>query len=139
MRENQFSDPDLGHLLNVQLIFDFLLISESFKNLLIFILNVQPTRTLGRLFEELEGWTKETGEAKKIVNRLDIDLRNSLAHFMFKEVDDRIYYYEHIKGGSEWTLRENSLKPSDLLDKIYEQSLMRAIFFHTITDWYGLT
>lgn len=106
MRENQFSDPDLGHLLNVQLIFDFLLISESFKNLLIFILNVQPTRTLGRLFEELEGWTKETGEAKKIVNRLDIDLRNSLAHFMFKEVDDRIYYYEHIKGGSEWTQRK---------------------------------
>ena len=134
MRKYQFSDADLEHLLDVQLIFDFLLISESFRNLLISILKFRPILTLRQLFKELEKLTRKTGESQKIANRIDIDLRNSLSHFTFKEAEATIYCYNPVKKDNYWILKETKIKPSDLLEKIYSQSLMRRILFHIIVD-----
>jgi len=137
MREYEFTDPDLGHLLIVQLIFDFLLVSESFKNLLIGVLKFPPITTLGKLFEKLESITHETGASQKIAKRIDVDLRNSLAHFTFKATEATIYSYNHVKKDNNWILKETKIKPSDLLEKIHNQSLMRGILFSVIVDWYG--
>ena len=56
MSENEFSDPDIGHILFVQLIFDFLLVSESFKNILVFVLHINPKKTLRQLFGSVGCW-----------------------------------------------------------------------------------
>lgn len=138
MRENEFTDPDLGHLLIVQLIFDFLLISESFKNLLIFVLKFSPKIPLGTFFKKLERITHETGASQKIAKRIDIDLRNSLAHFTFKSAEATIYSYNPVKKDNYWILKETKIKPSDLLEKIRNQRLIRGILFSIIVDWYGL-
>jgi hypothetical protein len=140
MRKNQFSDPDIGHLFNVQLIFDFLLISESFRNLLVFILhgkNFCPTITLRTLFRTLEKLTLKTGEAKKVEERLDIDLRNSLAHFTFKETENFVHSYKPVKKNNYWTLEETKITTYELLDKVHKLSIMRGILFNVIADWYG--
>jgi len=137
-----FADEDLMHLLHAQIVFAFLLNMETFKNFLTFILkDVCPTKTLGNLFKEngtLVQLTLENGEAKRISRRLDIDLRNSLAHFTFREEGATIYYYDHIKRESEWVLKENKIESADLFKKMQEQSLIRAILGSLIADWYGL-
>jgi hypothetical protein len=138
MREFEFTDPDLGHIFIVQLIYDFLLVSESFKNILIFVLGVKPKTTLGQLFKKLERITKDTGEAKKIAERIDIDLRNSLAHFTFKASEETIYYYNHENENGKWILKEMEIKPYELIEKIQNQSIIRGILFSVILDWYGL-
>lgn len=138
MREYEFTDPDLGHIFIVQLIFDFLLVSESFKNVLIFVLDVEPRKTLGQLFKKLERITKDTGEAKKIAERIDIDLRNSLAHFTFKASEATIYYYIHVDENGKWILKEEKIKPYELIEKIQNQSIIRGILFSVILDWYGI-
>jgi hypothetical protein len=126
------------HIFIVQLIFDFLLVSESFKNILIFVLDVEPRKTLGQLFKKLERITKDTGEAKKIVERIDIDLRNSLAHFTFKASEATIYYYNHESENGKWILKEMEIKPYELIEKIQNQSIIRGILFSVVLDWYGL-
>ena len=138
MREFEFTDPDLGHIFIVQLIFDFLLVSESFKNILIFVLDFNPITTLGKLFEKLEKITRDTGEAKKIAEKIDIDLRNSLAHFDFKASEATIYYYNHGKENGKWILEEMKIKPYELIEKIQNQSITRGILFSVILDWYGI-
>jgi hypothetical protein len=138
MREFEFTDPNLGHIFIVQLIFDFLLVSESFKNILIFVLDIKPRKTLGQLFKKLERITKDTGEAKKIAERIDIDLRNSLAHFTFKASEATIYYYNHENENGKWILKEMEIKPYELIKKIQNQSIIRGILFSVVLDWYGL-
>ena len=139
MREYEFTDPDLGHLFLVQLIFDFLLISESFENLLIFVLKkFSPKTTLGTLFTKLEKITNESGASQKIAKRIDFDLRNSLAHFTFKASEATIYSYNPVKKDNYWILKETKIQPSDLIEKIRNQSLIRGILFSVIVDWYGL-
>ena len=141
-REFGFTDEDLMHLLHVQLMFTFLLNMETFKDFLIFILkNVSPRSTLGELLGKegmLVKQTLGTGEAKKISERLDIELRNSLAHFTFREEEASIHCYDHKKRGNEWILKETEIESADLLRKTQEQSLLRAIFASVIADWYGL-
>ena len=132
-------DYDLIHIINSQLIFDYLLDTESFKNILLFMLKgIKPRMPLGRLFTELQKITKDTSEAQKISNHININLRNSLAHFLFREENDTIFYYTHEKNGDWWTLKETPIKASELLDKSGEISLLRAILACMITDWYGL-
>jgi len=130
------------HLLNVQLMFSFLCNTEMFKNYLMFILkNVSPQDTLGKLFKEngkLSKQTLEKREAQKISKRLDIDLRNSLAHLMFREDGATIHYYNYIKRGNDVILHESEIKSTDLFIKNREQSLIRTILALVITDWYGL-
>lgn len=141
-KEFGFTDEDLMHLLHVQLMFTFLLNTEMFKNFFTFILkNVKPTATLGNLFGKegtLAKQTLENGEARKISKRLDIELRNSLAHFTFREVGASIHCYEHMKRNSEWVLNEIEINSSDLFRKMQEQSLIRAIIASVIADWYAL-
>jgi hypothetical protein len=138
MKECEFTDSDLAHLFLVQLIFDFLLVSESFKNLLTYVLDFSPKITLGKLFKKLEKITNETGESQRIAKRIDINLRNSLAHFTFKASEETIYSYKHIKKDNYWTLKETKIHPSELIEKILNQSLLRGILFSVIADWYGL-
>lgn len=139
IREFGFTNEEVMHLLNVQLIFSFLCNTEMFKNYVIFILkNVKPKITLGGLFRKLSKQTQEKGEAQKISKRLDIDLRNSLAHFMFSEDGETIHYFDHIKQGNEWILHESEIESTDLFLKNREQSLIRAILALVIADWYGL-
>jgi hypothetical protein len=137
-----FSDEDLSHLLHVQMMFAFLLNMEMFKTLLTFVLkNVCPTKTLGTLFAKngiLVEKTLQNGEAQKISKRLDIDLRNSLAHFTFREEGETIYYYDHVKRGENWVLEESRIESADLFSKMREMSLLRTILALVITDWYGL-
>ena len=139
MYKNGLKDEDLFHILNVQLIFDFLLDSESFKNLLQLMLqNVNPKSPLGTLFRTLENATQETGEAKKVIDRINVDLRNGLAHFLFKEERAKIFYYKHEKKEDCWILKESSLESAELLKKTQEVSLMRALMACIMADWYVL-
>ena len=138
-----FTDEDLTHLLHTQLIFAFSLNMETLKNFLKLILtNKKPKSTLGDLFDQNKGilvkQTEETGEAMKISERLDIELRNSLVHFTFREEGALICCYNHVKEGEAWVLKENKIKSSDLLQKVQETSLIRALLASVITDWYGL-
>jgi hypothetical protein len=142
-RDFGFTEEDLTHLLHTQLMFAFLLNTEAFKNFLTFILKkVSPKSTLGDLLGGNEGilvkQTRDNGEAEKISKRLDINLRNSLAHFTFREEEATICCYNHSKEGNEWSLKENKIKSSDLLQKTMETSLVRAILASVIADWYGL-
>lgn len=148
-REFGFTDEDLSHLLHAQLMFVFLLNTEIFKNFLTFILNdVNPKTTLGNLFRaegkkdnlgKLVKLTQETGEALNIAKRLDINLRNSLAHFMFREDGRTIYYYDHQKkDGKYWVLKEQKIDSTDLFKKMQEHNLLRTILGIMIADWYGL-
>lgn len=139
MYQNGLLDNDLIHILNVQLIFDFLLDSESFKNILNLMLqNIKPKRTLGQLFSDLTDATQQTGEAKKITNRINVNLRNSLAHFLFREEGTKIFYYKQEEKEGCSTLKEFTIKSSELLEKTREVSLMRAILACMIVDWYAL-
>jgi len=61
---------------------------KTFKNFIVLILeDSSSNHTLGSLFGK-KGLViekiKETGEAKRVSDRLDIELRNSLAHFPSK-------------------------------------------------------
>ena len=136
-----FSDENLMHLLHSQLIFGFLLNMETFKNFLMLVLEGSSSHdTLGSLFSKdgtLIKQTKENGEAKKVSERLDICLRNSLAHFAFKEVGQTIHYYSYSKKGNITNLYEGKISSSDLLAKIHEVSLMRALLGCLIADMYG--
>ena len=136
-----FSDIDLMHLLHSQLIFAFLLNMETFKNFLLLILNGSSSHdTLGSLFGKdglLLKQTKETDEAKKVSARLDINLRNSLTHFAFKEDGAMICYYSYRRKGNITNLCEGRISSSKLLAKIHEVSLMRALLGCLIADIYG--
>lgn len=145
-KEFGFTDKDLSHLLHVQLIFMFLLNVEMFKNFLIFVLrDIKPTETLGSLFSTKRGklgllirQTKDTGEAMKVAKRLDINLRNALAHFMFREDGRTIYYCEHKRKGKSWVLKEQKIDSTSLFKKMIEHNLLRTIMGIMIADWYGL-
>jgi hypothetical protein len=136
-----FNDKDLSHLLHSQLIFAFLLNMETFKNFILLILEGSSSKdTLGSLFGKnglLIIQTKDTGEAEKIAQRLDIPLRNSLAHFAFKEEGATICYYSYSKKGEATNLCLGRIQSSELLSKIHEVSLMRAILGCLIADLYG--
>jgi hypothetical protein len=139
MRKNGLNDEDLFHVLNVQLVFDFLLESESFKNIVQLILqNISPKSPLGYLFDTLENATKKNGEAKRIADRIDIDLRNGLAHFSFREENQEIFYYKYEKKEGCWILKESHIESAKLLQKTREVSLMRALMGSIIPDWYVL-
>lgn len=145
-KEFGFTDEDLSHLLHAQLVVMFLLNAEMFKNFLAFILrDVNPKKTLGNLFQTegknlglLIKVTQETGEASNIAKRLNINLRNSLAHFMFREDGRTIYYYTHQKKGKYWVLKEQKIDSTDLFNEMQEHNLLRTILGIMIADWYGL-
>lgn len=145
-KEFGFTDEDLSHFLHTQLIVSFLLNIEMFKNFLTFILkDVPPMKTLGKLFKRersekgtLVKKTEETGETPKIANRLNINLRNSLAHFMFREDGRTIYYYNHQKWGNFWALKEQKIDSTDLLREMQETNLLRTLLGIMIVGWYGL-
>lgn len=133
-----FTGEDLVHLLHSQLMFIFLLNTEMFKNWLTFVLKgIKPRTTLGQLFRKLIEQTQETGEALRVAKHLDIDLRNSLAHFMFREDKSTIYYYDFMKDGKHWILKEQEIENFDLFDKMREHNLLRTLFALVITDWYA--
>jgi hypothetical protein len=139
--KNDFTDLDLKHLLHSQLIFGFLLNMETFKNFLLLVLDGSSSHdTLGSLFGKdgtLIKQTKETGEAKRVSERLDICLRNSLSHFAFKQDGQMICYYAYSKKGDITNLGEGKISSSELLAKIHEVSLMRALLGCLIADMYG--
>jgi len=139
-REFGFTDEDLTHLLHTQLMFIFLLNTEMFKNFLTFILkDVDPKKPLGKLFKELVKLTQETGEAENIAKRLDIDLRNSLAHFTFREDGSIICCYDHERKNEKyWILKERKIENIDLFNKMKEHNLLRTLLGMVIVDWYGL-
>ena len=134
-----FSDLDLMHLLHSELIFAFLLNMETFKNFLLLVLDGSSSHdTLGSLFRKDGILMKQTkDEAKKVSERLDINLRNSLAHFAFKEDGAMICYYSYSKKDNVTNLCEGKISSSELLAKIHEVSLMRALLGCLIADMYG--
>ena len=137
-----FTDEDFSYFLHSYLVFIFLAVTEMFKNTLIFVLKgIRPRDTLGRLFGEkgvLVKETKETGEAKKIAEKINIDLRNSLAHFMFRRVGKTMCYYDYEKDNNDWSLVRKEMDSGELFEMILRHNTLNKLLVEIVPEWYGL-
>jgi hypothetical protein len=141
MKNNDFTDIDLMHLLHSQMIFAFLSNMEAFKNLLNLILKDSSSDyTLGRLFRENGILTKNARVQCALVSkRLDIELRNAFSHYTFIEKGEIIHYYSYRRDKESKSIKliEGKIESPTLLEKTLEVSLMKAILGCLIADKYG--
>jgi hypothetical protein len=141
MRNNGFTDIELGHLLHSQMIFVFLANMEIFKNLFNLILRESSSsNTLGHLFGNKGILCNSIIEGKTVAQRLDIELRNALSHYTFTEEGKSICYYAYSynKEKQSIVLKQGKILSTDLYQKTIEVSLMKAILGCLIADWYNL-
>jgi hypothetical protein len=137
-----FTNEDLSYLLHSYMVFIFLAVTEMFKNTLVFVLNgIQPRSTLGGLFGSrgvLTRETKETSEDKKIAKKINIDLRNSLAHFMFRRVGKTMYYYDYKRDNNDWLLVRKEMDIGKLFEMSLRHNTLNKLLVEMIPEWYGL-
>ncbi len=87
--------------------------------------------TLGQLIRELENVAPRS---KAIAKKIDVDLRNALAHGMFWMEGIVLNYYEDIK-----MKKEKSIRIDHLWGKVREHSKITQCLIHFIADWYAGT
>lgn len=137
-----FTNEDLSYLLHSQMVFIFLAVTEMFKNTMVFVLKgIPPTSTLGRLFGSrgiLAEETKQTGEAKRLANKINVDLRNALAHFMFRKVGKTMYYYDYEKDNNDWLLVRKEMDIGKLFEMSLRHNTLNKLLVEMIPEWYGL-
>ena len=136
-----FTNEDLIYMLHSYMVFMFLAVTEMFKNTLVFILkDISPTKTLGQLLGKRGILIKETDEAKKIGEKLNIKLRNALAHFMFRKEGKKIYYYqfEKKKEKEDWLLVKREIDLGELYVMSLKHNTLNKLLVEMIPEWYGL-
>jgi len=138
-KEFGFNNEDFAYLLHSYMVFVFLAVTEMFKNTLVFVLkDISPKNTLGQLFGERGILIKKTAEAKKIGDKLNIELRNSLAHFMFQKKGKTMFYYQFKKDNEDWLFTKREIDISKLFETILRHNILNKLLVEMIPEWYGL-
>ena len=127
-----FTENRLAYLFLSEIMSTFLRTTELFKNCFLFTLKVRKgftsRMTLGQLLRELENVSPRS---KVIAKKIDVDLRNALAHGMFWMEGIVLNYYEDIK-----LKKEKSIGIDHLWGKVREHSKITQCLIHFIADWY---
>jgi len=127
-----FTEDRLAHLFLSEIISTFLRTTELFRICFLMTLtekqDLNSRMTLGQLLRKLE---EVSPKSKAITKRIDVKLRNALAHGLFWLEGTVLNYYEDIKFE-----RERSISIAHLWNKIHEHSKITQCLINFIADWY---
>lgn len=130
-----FSEDRLAYLFLSEIISTFIRTTEQFRNVFLFTLKSRkgftPRTTLGRLLRELK---KMCPRSKAIVEKIDVDLRNALAHGMFWMEGIVLNYYEDMR-----MKEQKSIRIDYLWGKVREHSKFAQCLINFVADWYTAT
>lgn len=127
-----FTEDCLAHLFLSEIISTFLRTTELFRNCFLMTLTEREgfysRMPLGQFLKNLE---KVVPKSKVITQKIDVKLRNALAHGLFWLEGTVLNYYEDIKFE-----RERSISIAHLWNKIHEHSKITQCLINFIADWY---
>jgi len=130
-----FTEDRLAHLFLSEIISTFLRTTELFRNCFLITLKARKgfssRMTLGQLLSQLE---KVAPKSKVITKKIDVNLRNALAHGLFWLEGVVLNYYEDIK-----LEKERSIRIDHLWNKVHEHSKITQCLINFIADWYTST
>lgn len=127
-----FTEDRLAYLFLSEVLSTFLRTTEQFRNCFLFTLKSRKGFTsrmgLGQLFKQL---IKVALRSKAISKKMDVDLRNALAHGMFWMEGIMLNYYEDIR-----MKKKRSIRMDHLWGKVREHSRFTQCLIRFIADWY---